>query len=208
MKLEIINIKGEKTNKEADLSDDIFAIKPNDHAIWLDVKRILAAARQGTHSSKEKGDITGSTRKLKRQKGTGTARAGSIKSPVFRGGGRVFGPLPRDYTMKINKKVALLARKSALAYKALDNKIIVLEDFNLEAAKTKEYFGILKTLNLATQKNLLITATSNSELTLSIRNLPKAFVCTPENLNTYNILNNETLLITESAVGIINEKLK
>lgn len=207
MKLEIYNIKGESTKKEVELSDEVFGIEPNDHAIWLDVKRILAAARQGTHSSLTRGQMSGSTRKLKRQKGTGGARAGGIKSPLFRGGGRIFGPEPRDYSIKINKKVTKVARKSALTHKAIENKIIVLEDFSLETAKTKEYFGILKNLNLDKKKNLLITSGNNTVLKTAARNIPNAFICEAENLNTYAILNNETLLITESALGVIIKTL-
>lgn len=207
MKLEIYNIQGEGTKKEVELPDAVFGIEPNDHAIWLDVKRILAAARQGTHASLNRGTMSGSTRKLKRQKGTGGARAGDIKSPLFRGGGRIFGPQPRDYSMKINKKVTKIARKSALTYKAKESKIIVIEDFTIESAKTKEYFEILKNLKLNKKKNLLITAENDNNLKTAVKNIPRAFICEAENLNTYAILNNETLVITESALEVINKTL-
>lgn len=203
MKTEVLNIKGEKTDKKVDLDDNIFKVDPNDHAIYLDVKRIMAAKRQGTHKAKERADISGSTKKLRRQKGTGAARVGSIKNPIFRGGGRVFGPRPKDYSIKINKKVRVLARKSALSYKVSDKKIIVLEDFSFEATKTKEYSNLLKNLKLDGTKNLLVISSQEQNVFLSARNIQNAYICTPEKLNTYDILNNEMLILTESSVGVI-----
>jgi large subunit ribosomal protein L4 len=208
MKIDIYNISGEKTNRSIELSDEVFSIKPNDHAIYLDVKRILANKRQGTNASKTRSDISGSTRKLFRQKGTGGARRGDIKSPLMRGGGTVFGPEPRDYTIKINKKVKQLARKSALTYKMIENKIVIVEDFKLEQPKTKEYLQILKNLKLENKKNLFVTSQEdNSNAFLSARNIPKAFICTPEKLNTYDILNNDTVVLTESSIEIISKIL-
>jgi len=208
MKIDIYNISGEKTNRKIELSDEVFSIQPNDHAIYLDVKRILANRRQGTNSSKTRSDISGSTRKLFRQKGTGGARRGDVKSPLLRGGGTIFGPEPRDYTMKINKKVKQLARKSALTYKMIEKKIVIVEDFNIEQPKTKEYIQILKNLKLDNKKNLLVTKQEeNSNIFLSARNIRKAFICTPEKLNTYDILNNETIVLTESSIEIISKIL-
>lgn len=207
MKLEIYNIKGEKTGKKVDLSKDIFSIKPNDYAIYLDVKRILANNRQGTHDSKERSSISGSQRKLRRQKGTGSARIGSIKSPILRGGGRAFGPHPRDYSIKLNKKLKILARKSALTYKMNDKKIMIVEDFTVEVPKTKEYVEILRNLNLNDKKNVLVLAEGDINIFLSARNIQKAFICTAEKLNTYDILNNDTLVLTEKTVEILNKTL-
>lgn len=207
MILEVYNINGEKTGKTVELSDDLFLIKPNDHAIYLDVKRILANKRQGTHSSKDRSMLSGSTRKLFRQKGTGGARRGDIKSPLLKGGGRVFGPTPRDYSFKLNKKVKILARKSAFSHKLNNSKIVVVEDFQMEEPKTKEYIKILKNLNIPEKKNLLVTSSENPNLYLSVRNIPGSFISTPENLNTYDILNNDTIILTESAIEIIKKTL-
>lgn len=207
MKMEVYNIKGEKTDKKIELDKSIFEIKPNDHAIYLDVKRILAARRQGSHKTKERSEITGSRKKLRRQKGIGAARVGDVKNPIFRGGGRAFGPRVRDYSFKLNKKVRKLARKSALAYKLSDKKIMVLEDFSLDQPKTREYAGILKGLKVDAKKNLLVTGASNTNVFLSARNIPNSYICTPEKLNTYDILNNEMLILTESAVEEIKKIL-
>jgi large subunit ribosomal protein L4 len=207
MKVDVYNIKGEITDKKVDLNDNIFGIEPNNHAIYLDVKRILASRRQGTHKAKERADIKGSTKKLRRQKGIGAARVGNIKSPIFRGGGRVFGPRPRSYSIKLNKKVVRLARKSALSAKLADKKLIIVEDFNLEAPKTKEYLQILKNLNVDAKKNLLVTGADKFNVVLSARNIPNAYICTPEKLNTYVILNNDTVVFTESSVNQISEIL-
>jgi len=207
MELEVYKISGDKTSKKVTLSDDIFGIEPNDHAIWLDVKLILANQRQGTSKAKERSEVSGSTRKIKRQKGTGTARAGDINSPLMRGGGRVFGPRPRDYEFKLNKKLRTLARKSALAYKAKENGIMILEDFNFEEAKTKKFTAMLNSLNLTDKKTLLVMPGTDKNLVLSSRNLKKAKVMRAEMLNTYDILNANNLLIAESSVPIIEEIL-
>jgi len=207
MELEVYNISGDKTAKTVTLSDDIFGIVPNDHAIWLDVKLILANQRQGTSKAKERWEVSGSTRKIKRQKGTGTARAGDINSPLFRGGGRVFGPRPRDYEFKLNKKLRRLARKSALTYKAQENNIMILEDFKFEEAKTKNFTALLKSLNLSDKKTLLVMPDTDNNLVLSSRNLKKTKVTRAEMLNTYDILNANNLLIAESSVPIIEEIL-
>jgi len=208
--MEVIVYKstGEKTGKKVNLADEIFGIEPNDHAIYLDVKQYLANQRQGTHKSKERAEVKGSTRKIKRQKGTGTARAGSIKSPLFRGGGRIFGPRPRDYGFKLNKKLKLLARKSALSYKSREEGIMVLEDFNFEVPKTKEYLKLLTSLELNNKKTLLVLPESNRNITLSSRNLPKAKVTTVDALHTYDLLHADNLLISESSVEKIENLLK
>ena len=200
MELEVINREGESTGKKVTLADAIYAIEPNDHVIYLDVKQHLANRRQGTHKAKERAEIKGSTKKLKKQKGTGTARAGSIKSPIFRGGGRVFGPRPRDYHFKLNRKVKVLARKSALTYKAKENNITVVEDFNLEAPRTQEYQKVLQNLSVRDNKTLLIVPDHNKNLYLSSRNLPKAKVLTFSEINTYEVLNADKVLIFESSV--------
>jgi len=207
MKLDVYTIKGEKTQKQIELPDDVFAIKPNDHAIYLDVKRIMGSLRQGTHKSKQRAEITGSTKKLRRQKGSGAARVGNIKNPLFKGGGRIFGPQPRDYSIKLNKKVRVLARKSALSYKTLENKLIVIEDFSFETPKTKEYSGILSNLKINDKKSLMVIPINNENVFLSARNIPNAYICPPEKLNTYEILNNDSLVITESSVEIISKTL-
>lgn len=207
MELPVINTSGKKTDKKVLLSDDIFGVEPNDHAIYLDVKQHLANKRQGTHKSKERGEVSGSTKKLKKQKGTGGARAGSAKSPVFSGGGRVFGPVPRDYSFKLNKKLKRLARISALSYKAKDKGIIVLEDFNFDTPKTKNYTGLMKTLNLLDKKTLLVLSESNKNIYLSSRNLTHAKVVTASELSTYDILNANNLLVMEASVKEIEENL-
>lgn len=207
MKLSVITYKGEDTGRKADLSDKVFKIEPNDHAIYLDVKNYLAKQRQGTHKSKERADITGSTRKIKRQKGTGTARAGSIKSPLFRGGGRVFGPSPRDYGFKLNKKVKALAKKSVLTYKAIDKNISVLEDFKFEAPKTKDYIELLKGLSLSDKKTLLVLAEQDKNVYLASRNLKGAQVKTVDEISTYDLLNADNLLLSESSIEKIENYL-
>ncbi|MFO7656293.1 MAG: 50S ribosomal protein L4 [Bacteroidales bacterium] len=207
MKLKVLNITGEETGKEIELKDTIFGIEPNDHAIYLDVKQYLANKRQGTHKSKEKWEIIGSTRKIKRQKGTGTARAGSIKSPVFRGGGRIFGPQPRDYSFKLNKKVKQLARKSALAYKAKNECIKVVEDFSLDAPKTKEYAGILNNLKIQDKKSLIILNQPNKNIYLSSRNLTGSKVITISELTTYDIMNCSSLVFIESSLEVLQNML-
>lgn len=203
MKLNVVNIKGEETGKKAELSKLIYGIEPNDHAIYLDVKQYLANQRQGTHKSKERGDIAGSTKKIKRQKGTGTARAGSIKSPIFRGGGRVFGPRPRNYGFKLNKKVKQLARKSALAYKAQEKNIIVLEDFNFEAPKTKEFVTIQNNLKINDKKSLFILGDNNKNVYLSSRNLQGVKVVTVSELTTYDILNATSIVLLEGSLAVL-----
>lgn len=207
MELEVYNISGSKTSKKVTLSDEIFGIEPNDHAIWLDVKLILANQRQGTSKAKERSEVSGSTRKIKRQKGTGTARSGDINSPLMRGGGRVFGPRPRDYEFKLNKKLRTLARKSALTYKAKENSIMILEDFRFEEAKTKKFTALLDSFKLADRKTLVVMPDTDINLVLSSRNLKKAKVMRAEMLNTYDILNAHNLLIAESSVPIIEEIL-
>lgn len=208
MEIAVLKNSGEDTGRKLNLSDDIFGIEPNDHAIYLDVKQFLANQRQGTHKSKERAEIVGSTRKIKKQKGTGTARAGSIKSPVFRGGGRVFGPRPRNYSFKLNKKLKVLARKSALAYKAKDNGLVVLEDFSFDAPKTKEYIGLLNNLELGGKKTLVVVGESDKNLTLSSRNLQNSKVVTADSINTYDLLNAESVVLSESSVEKIENLLK
>jgi large subunit ribosomal protein L4 len=205
MELSVLNIEGKETGRKVSLNDQIFGIEPSDHAIYLDVKQYLANQRQGTHKTKERAEVAGSTRKIKRQKGTGTARAGSIKSPVFRGGGTVFGPRPRNYGFKLNKKVKQLARKSALTYKANENSILVLEDFNLEAPKTKELVAIKTNLQIADKKSLFVLPVENNNIYLSSRNLKDVSVVTASELNTYQILNAKTLVIVEGSVKKIEE---
>ncbi len=205
MELSVLNIEGKETGRKVSLNDQIFGIEPSDHAIYLDVKQYLANQRQGTHKSKERGEVAGSTRKIKRQKGTGTARAGSIKSPVFRGGGTVFGPRPHSYGFKLNKKVKQLARKSALTYKANEKSILVLEDFNLEAPKTKELVAIKANLQIADKKSLFVLPVENNNIYLSSRNLKDVSVVIASELNTYQILNAKTLVIVEGSVKKIEE---
>jgi len=203
MELAILNIDGKETGRTVNLSDSVFGIKPNDHAIYLDTKQFLANQRQGTHKSKQRGEIAGSTRKIKRQKGTGTARAGSIKNPLFRGGGRIFGPEPRFYGFKLNKKVKQLARKSALSYKASTNNIIVVEDFSFEAPKTKEILKVGDSLNIARKKSLIVLREQNKNIYLSSRNVQDIEVVTADELNTYKIMRASTLVLMESAVDVL-----
>ena len=208
MKVAVHNIEGKETTKKVDLKKDIFGIEPNDHAIYLDVKQYLANQRTGTSKTKERGEITGSRRKIRRQKGSGMARVGDIKNPIFRGGGRTFGPKPRDYDNKLNKKVKRLARKSALTYKAKDNNIIVLEDFTFDTPKTKDYSNILNNLEQANSKTLMVLPEANANIVLSSNNLKKAKVVRASNLCTYDIMNANTLLILEGSVKEIEETLK
>lgn len=203
MNLDIVNIKGEATGKKAELDQAIYGIEPNDHAIYLDVKQYLANQRHGNHKSKERGEVAGSTRKIKRQKGTGTARAGSIKSPIFRGGGRVFGPRPRNYGFKLNKKVKQLARKSALSYKAKDNNIIVLENFSFEAPKTKEFVAIQNSLKINDKKSLFVLGDDNKNVYLSSRNLKDVKVVTVSELTTYDILNAKSIVLLEGSLAVL-----
>jgi large subunit ribosomal protein L4 len=208
MEINVLNTTGKETGRKVELNDEIFGIQPSDHAIYLDVKQYLANQRQGTHKSKERGEVSGSTRKIKRQKGTGTARAGSIKSPLFRGGGRVFGPQPRDYSFNLNKKLKQLARKSALTYKAKSNSILVLEDFNIESPKTKEITNICQNLNLTNKKSVFVLSEPNKNIYLSSRNLQKQKVVTASSINTYEIMNAGTLVLVESSIDVLNKMFK
>lgn len=206
MELAVYNIKGEDTGKKVTLNDEVFAVaEPNEHAVYLDVKQYLANQRQGTSKAKERSEVSGSTKKLGRQKGGGGARRGDINSPVMVGGGRVFGPRPRDYRSKLNKKTKALARRSALTFKAQNNQIVVVEDFNFEAPKTKEFVTFAKNLKLADQKLLLVLANHNDNVFLSARNLQNARIATAAELNTYRVLNNKTLVLTESSVDVVNK---
>ena len=205
MEVSVLNIKGEDTGKKVILKDEIFGIEPNDHVIYLAVNQYLAAQRQGTHKSKERSEITGSTRKLIRQKGGGGARRGDIKSPLLRGGGRVFGPRPRDYWFKLNKKVKALARKSALTYKAQQNAIIVVEDFDFEAPKTKQGVKLLNNLKVEGKKTLIVLSEVKKNVNLSVRNIQRVDVMTACNLNTYRVMNANVLVVTESALNQIDE---
>jgi large subunit ribosomal protein L4 len=207
MELSVLNIKGEDTGKKVTISEEIFGIEPNTHAIYLDVKLYLANQRQGTHKSKERAEVNHSTRKIKRQKGTGGARAGSIKSPVFVGGGRIFGPRPRDYGFKVNKKVKTLARKSAFSAKAQSNAISILEAFTFDAPKTKSYLSVLNSLSLVNTKTLLILPSVDSNVYLSSRNISKAKVATVDSVNTYDLMYADRLLISESALSILETQL-
>jgi large subunit ribosomal protein L4 len=207
MEVNVLNISGKETGTTVQLSDSIFGIEPNDHAIYLDVKQFLANQRQGTHKSKQRNEIAGSTRKLYKQKGTGGARAGSVKSPLFNGGGRVFGPQPRDYSFKLNKKLKALARKSALTYKAQDNNIVILEDFTFDAVKTKSYVQLTADLNVTDVKTLLVLGAANNNVYLSSRNLKKTKVITADQLNTYDVLNAGKLLLTAGALKTLEEAL-
>jgi large subunit ribosomal protein L4 len=204
MKVSVYDKSGKKTSKSVELSDSIYGIEPNDHAIYLDVKLIMANKRQGTHKSKERAEITGSTRKIKKQKGTGTARAGSIKSGVFRGGGRIFGPRPRNYGFKLNKKTRVLARKSALTYKAQAESICIMEDLKFDTPKTKDFLNILSKMDFAGKKTLFVTAENDRNVVLSSRNLKGANVITASNLNTYDILNANNVIISAGAVEKID----
>ena len=204
MELSVYNIKGEDTGKKVTLNDAVFGIEPNEHAIYLDVKQYMANKRQGTHKSKERSEVSGSTRKLIRQKGSGGARRGDIYSPVMVGGGRVFGPRPRNYSFKLNKKVKSLARKSALSLKAQENAIFEVEDFTFEAPKTKEFISIAQNLKVADKKLLLVLGSENKNVYLSARNVPKAKVVTTSELNTYKVLDCANLVLTESSLAAIN----
>lgn len=208
MELSVYNIKGEDTGRKITLDDAIFAIEPNDHAIYLDVKQFLANQRQGTHKSKERSEISGSTRKLIRQKGGGGARRGDINSPVLVGGGRVFGPTPRDYGFKLSKKVKALARRSALTYKAQKQEIVVVENFELAAPKTKDFVALSKALQVADKKALFVVEALSDNLVLSSRNLRTARVMNAFQLNTYSVLDCKKLILTEAAVAVINEQFK
>ena len=208
MKVAVLDIKGKETGRKVELSDDVFAIEPNEHAIYLDVKQYLAHQRQGTHKAKERAEIAGSTRKIKKQKGTGTARAGSIKSPVFRGGGRIFGPRPKDYTQKLNKNMKRLARKSALSMKSKEQSLVVVEDFSFEAPKTKDFVNFLSSLGIEKKKSLIVLGDTNNNVYLSSRNLERSEVVTGSELNTYKIVNATSLVLTESALEGIESNLK
>lgn len=205
MELAVYNIKGEDTGRKVTLNDEVFGIEPNEHAVYLDVKQYLANQRQGTHKSKERSEVSGSTRKLHKQKGGGGSRIGDINSPVLVGGGRVFGPRPRDYRFKLNKKVKLIARKSALSAKAAEGSIVVVEDFNFEAPKTKEFVNFTKNLKLEGSKILVVLASQNKNVYLSARNIERANIITANELNTYKVLDNKSLVLTESSVAVINE---
>ena len=207
MELAVYNTQGKVTGKKVVLSDSVFGVEANDHAIYLDVKQYLANQRQGTHKSKQKNEVAGSTKKLKRQKGTGGARAGSIKSPLFPGGGRVFGPVPRDYSFKLNKKLKQLARRSALTYKAQDGAITVVEEFSFDAPKTKQAIELTKNLNVADKKILLVMSETKANVILSCRNLPNVKVVNAASLNTYDVMNAAVLVMAEGAVNVINEML-
>lgn len=207
MKIAVLDIKGKDTGRKVDLSDTVFKIEPNNHAIYLDVKQYLAHQRQGTHKTKERADIKGSTRKIKKQKGTGTARAGSIKSPIFRGGGRIFGPRPKDYTQKLNKNLKRLARKSALSLKQKEEAILVVEDFNFDAPKTKDFQQVLKSLGLENKKSLFVLGDTNNNVYLSSRNLKGSEVVTHSEISTYKILNANNIVLLEGAVQGIESNL-
>ena len=205
MEVSVLNIKGEDTGKKVVLNDAIFGIEPNDHCIYLAVNQYLAAHRQGTHKSKERSEIAGSTRKLIRQKGGGGARRGDIKSPVLRGGGRVFGPRPRDYWFKLNKKVKALARKSALSYKAQQNAIVVVEDFDFETPKTKDGVALLNNLKVEGKKTLIVLPEVKKNVNLSVRNIQRVEVMTASALNTYKVMNANVLVVTENALKLVDE---
>jgi large subunit ribosomal protein L4 len=207
MEVAVLKYSGEKTSKKVSLSDDVFGIEPNDHAIYLDVKSYLANQRQGTHKSKQRNEISGSSKKLKKQKGTGGARAGNIKNPQFKGGGRVFGPTPRDYSFKLNKKVKDLARKSALSYKAKDNSIAILEDFNFEAPKSKQYISMLSALSLSDKKTLLVLPETNKNVVLSGRNIQNTKITTADQINTYDLMHADNVIFVESAISKVENLL-
>ncbi|MDR1810105.1 MAG: 50S ribosomal protein L4 [Prevotella sp.] len=208
MELSVYNIDGKDTGKKVTLNESIYGIEPNDHVIWLDVKQYMANKRQGTHKSKERSEVSGSTRKLIRQKGGGGARRGDINSPLLVGGGRVFGPRPRDYSFKLNKKVKALARKSALTYKAKDNQILVVEDFSFEAPRTKDFIAVVKNLQVADKKLLLVLPDKNKNVSLSARNLQRVNVITASDINTYSILDSSCLVLSESSVAVIDNLFK
>ena len=207
MKLDILNIEGKSTGRSIELSEDIFGVEPNTHAVYLAVKQYHANQRQGTHSSKGRSQVSCSTRKLKRQKGTGTARAGDIKNPIFRGGGRLFGPKPRDYSFKLNKKLKLVAKKSVLSSKAAEGNILVVEDFTFDAPKTREFNNVLQNLALTGNKILFVTADHDNALNLSGRNVKSAKVMEAKNINTYDVLNAKKLVLSESSIQRLNNLL-
>ena len=207
MEVNVLNVSGKETGAKVQLSESVFGIEPNDHAIYLDVKQYLANQRQGTHKSKQRNEIAGSTRKLYKQKGTGGARAGSVKSPLFNGGGRVFGPQPRDYSFKLNKKLKSLARKSALSYKAKDSSIVVVEDFTFDSVKTKSYVQLTADLNVSDVKTLLVLGAANNNVYLSSRNLKKTKVIVADQLSTYDVLNAGKLILTTGALKTLEEAL-
>jgi len=207
MEVKVVNVSGKETGAKVQLPESVFGIEPNDHAIYLDVKQFLANQRQGTHKSKQRNEIAGSTRKLYKQKGTGGARAGSVKSPLFNGGGRVFGPQPRDYSFKLNKKLKSLARNSALSYKAKDSNIVVVEDFTFDSIKTKSYIQLQADLNVSDVKTLLVLGAANNNVYLSSRNLKKTKVILAEQLNTYDVLNAGKLILTTGALKTLEEAL-
>ncbi len=207
MKVAVLDVKGKDTGRKVELSDDVFGIEPNEHAIYLDVKQYLAHQRQGTHKSKERAEIVGSTRKLKKQKGTGTARAGSIKSPVFRGGGRIFGPRPKNYSQKLNKNVKRLARKSALSLKSKEKALVIVENFSFDTPKTKDFVTFLNSLGIADKKSLVVLGENNANVYLSSRNLTQSEVVTNAELSTYKILNAKSLVLMEGAVEGIQANL-
>lgn len=207
MEVAVLKSSGEASSKKVSLSESVFAIEPNDHAIYLDVKSYLANQRQGTHKSKQRNEISGSSKKLKKQKGTGGARAGNIKNPQFKGGGRIFGPQPRDYSFKLNKKVKDLARKSALSYKAKDNAVAVLEDFSFDAPKTKQFVALLNALSLGDKKTLLVLPEVNRNVVLSGRNIQNSKITTAEQINTYDVMNADSIIFVESAVSKIETLL-
>jgi large subunit ribosomal protein L4 len=207
MDIAVVKSSGENTGRKVNLTNEVFGIEPNDHAIWLDVKSFLANQRQGTHKSKQRNEITGSSKKLKKQKGTGGARAGNIKNPQFKGGGRIFGPTPRDYSFKLNKKVKDLARKSALTYKAKDNMIAVVEDFNFEAPKTKQFISLIKALSLQDKKTLFVLPDANKNVVLSGRNIQNSKIVTADQINTYDVMNAEQVILVESSITKIDNLL-
>ncbi|WP_019668205.1 50S ribosomal protein L4 [Eudoraea adriatica] len=207
MKVAVLDVKGKETGRKVDLSDAVYKIEPNNHAIYLDVKQYMAHQRQGTHKTKERAEIVGSTRKIKKQKGTGTARAGSIKSPIFRGGGRIFGPRPKDYSQKLNKNVKRLARKSALSLKNQDKAIMVVEDFNFDSPKTQDFIQVLKSLGLENKKSLFVLGGSNNNVYLSSRNLKGYEVVTNSELSTYKILNANQIVLLEGSIEGIEANL-
>ena len=204
MKLDILNIEGKSTGRSVELSDDVFGVEPNQHAVYLAVKQYHANQRQGTHSSKGRSEVTGSTRKIKKQKGTGTARAGDIKNPIFRGGGRMFGPKPRDYSFKLNKKLKTIAKKSALSSKAAEGGILIVEDFTFDAPKTSQFASVLQNLSLSGNKVLFVTAELDKTLYLSGRNLPKTKIMEAKDLNTYDVLNAKKIVLAESSIRTLN----
>jgi len=208
MEVAILNTSGQETGRNVELNAEIYAVEPNDHAIYLDVKQYLANQRQGTHKAKDRGEVSGSTRKIKRQKGTGGARAGSRKSGTIRGGGRIFGPRPRDYSFKLNKKLKELARKSALTYKALSNDIMVLEDFSIESPKTKKFVAIQNNLKIGDKKSLIVVSEANKNLYLSSRNLQNVEIVTASDLSTYKIMRAKKIVLVESSVAKMDELFK